>query len=119
MPFPTSPAYCTSADVWNMCQRSGGTDFTTTTFPTQATVNDFIMRSEREIERRTGTAWKVLANQDTDSQDGEYHDLGPPWSYFNFGLIHKPRIQLMHRNIVTPLSLGAGDSLKLTFGGGL
>lgn len=117
MTLPTSPVYCTSADVWNFLQRTGGTDFTTTTFPTQATVNDIIMRCEREIERRTGKSWKIVAVTDLDAQDYEYHDLGPYWSYFNYGLIHRPRMQLNHPDIVTPLDTAQGDSLQFSQGG--
>jgi len=108
------PTYIVAGDVSDFMQRDA---FGASTVPTATAVNGWIDQAEREIERRAGTAWKVTKVTDWEAMDYEYHDLGPAWSYFTYGLIHKPRIQLNHRDIVTPLATAQGDSLGLVYGG--
>jgi hypothetical protein len=124
-----TPTYCAAADVSSYLQRSG---FGAATTPALATINDLIVQAERKIERQTGRAWTTLGNVSAysnatppldgyDSNQYESHDLGPQWFYYNYGLIHKPRIQLRHPDIVVDanggLSLAAGDSIQVSFGG--
>jgi len=65
-------AYCTSADVFNLLQMSqilGGTDFTSSTTPTKAIVEDYIQASQSHIDYRTRKSWRpnYIA--------AEYHDF--------------------------------------------
>ena len=54
-------AYCTSKDIYEMMQLApvlGGTDFTSSTTPTQATVDDYINRSQSYIDYKTRKSWR-------------------------------------------------------------
>ena len=65
-------AYCTTADVFNFMQLSqvlGGTDFSTTTTPTKAIVEDYIQAGQSHIDYRTRKAWRPTYIA------AEYHDF--------------------------------------------
>ena len=54
-------AYCTSQDVFNLMQLSsvlGGTDFTTSTTPTKATIEKFINEAQSYIDYKTRKSWR-------------------------------------------------------------
>ena len=86
--------------------------FSATTIPTQTQVEDFLLRAERDIERRTNRAWRTVKNVDYETRDYEYHDIEWP-SGWGYSYISKPRVRLKHPNIITPLSAAAGDELEV------
>ena len=54
-------AYCTTKDVFEMMQLKNvlsGTDFTTSTVPTQSTVEQYILEAQSYIDMRTRKSWK-------------------------------------------------------------
>lgn len=65
-------AYCSTQDVYELLQLSavlGGTDFTTTTTPTKATVESFIQEAQAYIDYTTRKSWRpaIIYN--------EYHEF--------------------------------------------
>jgi len=61
-------AYCTTKDVYELLQLANvlsGTDFTTSTIPTQNTVERFIMESQSYIDMYTRKSWRptFVANE--------------------------------------------------------
>ena len=56
-------AYCTTADVFNFMQLGnvlGGSDFTTTTTPSKAVVEDYIQAAQSYIDYRTRKSWRPI-----------------------------------------------------------
>lgn len=54
-------AYCSTKDVYEMLQMGpvlGGTDFTSSTVPSQDTVSEFINRSQSYIDYKTRKSWR-------------------------------------------------------------
>ena len=54
-------AYCTTGDVYRFMQLNnvlGGTDFTSSTVPSKATVEDYIMFAQSHIDYTTRKAWR-------------------------------------------------------------
>lgn len=85
--------YCTSANVFAFLQlgtTSGytGTDFTTTTTPTKAQVEEWIVEAEDKINRRTLNSWK------SKTITKEYHSIKAPNRYYE-----GTKIFMQHRNI--------------------
>lgn len=93
--------YTSSARVAQLLQIA---DFTSSTTPTSATVEDFIARAEDEVDRRSGHAWR------TTSVTNEYHTMYP--TEYRFFWMH-PRIRLEHfdvKTFATPDKLEIYDS---------
>ena len=87
--------YCTSAQVFAFLQLAttgglGGTDFTTNTTPKKATVEEWIVEAEDEINQQTMNSWKTISVVD------EIHTIKNPTRYYEGS-----QIFLEHRNITT------------------
>ena len=68
-------SYCTTKDVYELMQQGavlGGTDFTSSTTPTQDQVEQIINRSESYIDFKTRKSWKPLYNSEEIHQFNAY-----------------------------------------------
>ncbi len=98
--------YCSTAQVFTFLQLgassdvnfSGGTDFTTSTNPTKATVTEWIEESQDHIDQETMHAWRTV------TVTKEQHHLEAP----HYQLRDGSEIKLLHRNITT---LASGTDL--------
>ena len=94
------PTYTTAIRIAALLQTA---DFTTSSTPTIAEVEDFINQAEGEIERRTNRAWRTI------TVTREYQSLYPHGIYM---LNFPPRVHMDHPNVVT-FDDGTLDALEL------
>ena len=90
--------YCTSQNVFSFLQLGttsglGGTDFSVSTTPTKAQVEEWIIESEDDINRGTLNSWK------SKTITKEYHTIKAPTRYYE-----GTKIFIGNRNITTFVS---------------
>ena len=88
------PTYTTALRVAALLQTG---DFTTSSTPTTAEVEDFINQAEGEIERRTNRAWRTI------TVTREMQSFYPHGIYM---LNFPPRVNLDHPNVIVPFVSG-------------
>lgn len=98
--------YCTSLEVAQFIWRDGdGTDFSTSTNPTKAHVEQLINDAEDRIDSLTSHSWRSV------SVSEEIHDYvidpRPPYSWMVMGAAY-----LNHRKLVNPLVSGT-DTIEI------
>lgn len=99
VPVPTTPTYCTAADVADVRRETRYSDHEDRGRPTLTRVNELILWAEDECDRTTRHAWRQRR------VSNEYRDLDGSADVYGFIMV-----DMRHRAIRT---LAAGDGAKV------